>query len=428
MKNLTTSPLWGTPEKIAFRFVFIFFGLFIILTNNGAYPFWDIIFKYPTELLHRIIPWIGKHILRLPNDITVFTNGSGDTTYDYVIVFTAALIAVSGTIVWSILDRKNTNYETLYYWLTVAVRFYVGLMLIQYGLVKVIKLQFPSPGFYRLTQAYGDSSPMGLAWTFLGFSKGYNLFMGIAEMAAVLLLFRRTLTFGAIITLMTTANVMAVNYFYDVPVKIVSTMLVVMTLFLLSKDIKRLFKFFFTGEAVSLPVIKAPEIQQKWLRIAKLSAKALIIGYALIYGFIDVLDARKKYGDLAPKPALHGLYDVDEFVINNDTLPPLVTDSLRWKQFAIQWEGYARINYMTDKVASFLTEIDTSLQRLELTVRNDSTIRYSLVYELPSPDTLIMKGTYQTDTISMLLTRKNVDDFLLMNRGFHWVSEYPFNR
>ena len=67
---------------------------------------------------------------------------------------------------------------------------------------------------------------MGLAWTFLGFSKGYNLFMGVAELMAGLLLFRRTVAIGAIITLMTTANVMAVNYFYDVPVKIVSTALV----------------------------------------------------------------------------------------------------------------------------------------------------------------------------------------------------------
>jgi hypothetical protein len=72
---------------------------------------------------------------------------------------------------------------------------------------------------------------MGLAWAFLGFSKGYILFMGLAEICAGLLLFRRTMTFGAIITLMTAMNVMAVNYFYDVPVKILSTHLVLMTLF-----------------------------------------------------------------------------------------------------------------------------------------------------------------------------------------------------
>jgi hypothetical protein len=79
----------------------------------------------------------------------------------------------------------------------------------------------------------GIHRPWGLLGHSLGFSRGYNIFMGIAEIAAGLLLFRRTATAGAVITLMTTANVMAVNYFFDVPVKIVSTLLVVMTLMIL---------------------------------------------------------------------------------------------------------------------------------------------------------------------------------------------------
>ena len=183
-------------------------------------------------------------MLHLSQEITTFTNGSGDTTYDYVSVLLFFVIAILGSALWSIIDRNRVNYQKFYYWLTVAMRFYVGLMLINYGLVKVVKLQFPSPAFYRLLEPYGDSSPMGLAWTFLGFSKGYNLFMGIAEMSAVLLLFRRTMTVGVLITLMTTANVMAINYFYDVPVKILSTHLVLMTLFFIVKRFKNLICFF----------------------------------------------------------------------------------------------------------------------------------------------------------------------------------------
>ena len=230
---------WSLQEKILFRFVFVFFILFIIIQNNGAYPFWGFLMKYPTEILQFAIPWIGKHILHLSYEITVFTNGSGDTTYDYVIVLAIFSTAIIATVIWSIIDGKRDNYVVWYYWLTVAVRFYIGLMLINYGLFKVVKLQFPSPGIYRLLQPYGESSPMGLAWTFLGFSKGYNFFMGVAELTAALLLFRRTMTAGAIVTLMTTTNVMAVNYFYDVPVKIISTALVMMTLFLLAKDAKK---------------------------------------------------------------------------------------------------------------------------------------------------------------------------------------------
>ncbi|MCB0637965.1 MAG: hypothetical protein KDC54_15155 [Lewinella sp.] len=429
MENANTlNPRWNAMEKITFRFVFIFFLLFIAIQNNGAFPFWEYIFKFPTELLHQFIPWVGSHVLHLPNEITVFTNGSGDTTYDYVIVFTIAVTAVLGTTIWSALDRNRVNYTKLYYWLTVAIRFYVGLMLIQYGLVKIIKLQFPSPGIYRLTQFYGDSSPMGLAWTFLGFSKGYNLFMGIAEVAAVLLLFRRTMTFGAIITLMTTANVVAVNYCYDVPVKILSTALFTMTLFLLLRDARRLFSFFFTGTAVALPVIPAPVLGKRWLKVARLGIKTLLIGYGLIYGFIEVLDARKQYGDHAPKPKLYGLYDVDIFIRNNDTIPPLLTDSIRWNQFIIEWEGYANARHMVDSMSRFFMKLDTLSQQLELTVRADTTMKYAFAYEMPTSDQLTLTGLMQKDTVSIFMTRKELDEFLLTNRGFHWVNEFPFNR
>jgi hypothetical protein len=425
MENHLSSNTWSNPKKIAFRYVFIFFALFITIKNNGAYPFIDFILSYPLNYLETIIPWIGKHILLLSNDIKIFKNGSGDKTYDYVVLFTIATTALLGTSIWSILDRKRTNYAILYYWLTVAIRYYIALMLINYGLIKIIKLQFASPIFYRLSQNYGDSSPMGLAWTFLGFSTGYNLFMGIIEVASVLLLFRRTMTFGAVITLMTTLNVMAVNYFYDVPVKILSTALVIMTLFLLLNNIKQLLLFFFTGETVSLSIIKAPKINKKWLRISKITFKSLLISYVLIYGFIDTLNRRKEYRDYAPTPKLYGLYNVYLYKINNDTIPPLMTDSVRWNQFIIDWEGYATVRSMTSKQTRFTTKIDTVSKKIQLTSR-DSSIKYSFAYEYQEPDKFILKGSIQKDSILIYMTRKQIKDYILMNRGFHWINEYPY--
>lgn len=415
---------WGLTKKIAFRFVFIFFVLFIAIQNNGAFPFWYIIIKYPTELLHTIIPWIGKHILHLPYDITVFTNGSGDRTYDYVILITILIISLLGTVLWSVLDKNRENYDKLYYWLTVVVRFYVGLMLIHYGLGKIIKVQFPDPAMHRLIQNYGDSSPMGLAWTFLGFSKGYNIFMGIAEIAAVFLLFRRTMTFGAIITLMTTANIMAINYFYDVPVKMVSTALVVMTLFLLLNDARHLFKFFFTGNAVSLPIIKAPEIRKKWIKTTKLGIKTVVIGYYLISGIVIYSNNQKK----VPIPKLYGLYDVDTFIINNDTLPPLKTDLKRWDQFIIDKGSAARIIYMNKRQIPFRSQIiDTGDPgTIELTSGDDSPMEYSFKYTIPDSNRLHLSGKLISgDSVKIYMTRR---DFELINRGFNWINERPYNR
>jgi hypothetical protein len=94
---------------------------------------------------------------------------------------------------------------------------------------------------------------------------------------------------------------MAVNYFYDVPVKIVSTGLFVLTLFLLVPDLKRLFKFFFTGEAVSLPVMPAPVIRKKWLKITSYSLKYLVIAWVVIVGTIEISASQKSMAMLHQK-------------------------------------------------------------------------------------------------------------------------------
>jgi hypothetical protein len=418
-------PLW---QRIGFRFSFLFFGLVVFLINNGAFSFWYLVQPLYNPYLQNFIVWVGKAILKLPYPITVFTNGSGDTTYDWVLLFTITIVAVGGTLIWSLLDRRRKGYSVLYYWLMVLLRYYVGLMLISYGLVKVIQLQFPAPGLYRLLQPYGNSSPMGLAWTFLGFSRGYNIFMGIAEIAAGLLLFRRTATAGAVITLMTTANVMAVNYFFDVPVKIVSTLLVVMTLMILGPYIRQLWLFFFSGKPVQLPKMAAPSFSRKWKRIGLKVAKVLIIisgpglGLAQIVSYLQ----EQKTGN----PDYFGLYQIETFVRNGDTLPPLRTDSTRWYRVAIENPYNLRVVMTNDSARRFSYEADTTNAVFTLSPIGDTTTKMKLYYAEPTSGRFIL--TQHSAGDSLIMTGKIIRDFkkefLLTSRGFHWINETPFNR
>ncbi|GHN02985.1 hypothetical protein WSM22_44740 [Cytophagales bacterium WSM2-2] len=415
---------WPLIQKILFRFAFTYFTLFIIFENNGAFPLWDWVMKYPTEGLHIFIPWIGKNIIRLSYEITTFTNGSGDTTYDYVIVLCCLVGAMGSAIIWSILDRHRENYQRLYYWLTVAVRFYVGLMLINYGLYKVIKVQFPDPNVYRLTQMYGDSTPMGLAWTFLGFSTGYNLFMGIAEVAAVLLLVRRTMTIGAIITLMTTANVMAVNYFYDVPVKILSTHLVLMTLLLLLHDAKALWKFFAKGDSVRLEVIPLPSFPKRWIRIVGLSFKFLLIGYALFYGAYEVMGYQRQYANFG-KGEFDGYYVVKKFTSNSGK--PV---DKNWKRMSIIFNQYATVTLMNDSTVRFTISKDSLNRKMWLIGSKDTTVRCNFIYTHLDSTKFQFKGTIMKDSASITFDKLKdfQKHFKLTNTGFHWINEFPNNR
>lgn len=418
---------WTLAEKIIFRFLFVFFILFIIVENNGAFPLFDTLMVYPTEGLHAFVVWLGKHVLHLPYDIVHFTYGSGDTTYDYILVLCCFVVAVISTIVWSLLDRKTESYPKLYYWLTVIVRFYVGLMLINYGMIKIFKLQFPYPYLFRLLQPYGESSPMGLAWTFLGFSKGYNYFMGFAEVAAGLLLFRRTMTFGALLTMMTAANVMAVNYFYDVPVKILSTALFVLSLFLASRDLKRIAAFFFTGEATALPKIPYPYEGNRKMNIARIVTKVLVIGSVVVITIVQGIQFGREYGDSVPKPKLWGVYNVQTFVVGKDTLPPIMTDTVRWKKLVINSLTQARVYHVNDSITRFQTQIDTAKRSMTLSMGE---IEYKLTYEEKDSVNFKLTGLLQRDSVAITLRKVKMrpEDFRLMGRGFHWINETPYNR
>jgi hypothetical protein len=422
----TDDDTWSKAGKIGFRFSFIYFLLIIFFQNNGAYPFFGYITEKPIELMQSFATWFGKAIMGIPYDINTGPNGSGDTTYDYLVVFIVFIIAMIGTLIWSILDRKRLNYKKLYYWLTTGMRYYVGLMLIGYGLIKVIQLQFSTPNFYRLMETYGESSPMGLAWTFLGFSEGYNMFMGIAEVCAGLLLFRRTLTFGAVITLMTTMNVMAVNYFFDVPVKILSTHLVIMTLFLLSRDIKKVMQFLVTNKAVeSLTTIKRPQFK-KGIRISLQVLKGLVVAYALGYGFYDVMQSKERYGLNDPKPPLYGVYEVTNYVVNGDTLTDYKSD-IRWKDIRFERKGSVQVNKMNKKRVNYKIEIDSITQKIKFFPSGDGDASFDFNHT-KTDDGLDFHYIYKNDTISGQARQLGKDDFLLINRGFHWISEFPYNR
>ncbi|HNC32428.1 MAG TPA: hypothetical protein PKX08_20605, partial [Cyclobacteriaceae bacterium] len=206
------------------------------------------------------------------------------------------------------------------------------------------------------------------------------------------------------------------------------TSLVVMTLFLLLPDMKRLFKFFFTGEAISLPVMPAPAIRKKWLRITGYSLKYLLIGYVLIVTSIELADSAKEYGDAAPKPPLYGAYTVKSFVVNHDTVPPLTTDSTYWKHLIIQWGEYAQIRFLNDSTRGYSMKVDTTAHTVYLKQRLDTTNKSLLAYSMVDERNMLLKGTIKQDSVVILLNRKTDKNFRLMNRGFHWINEYPYNR
>jgi hypothetical protein len=114
---------WSAGRKIALRFFLLFFVLYVILNGNGVLPYSEVAYGFYIRPFQKLIVWLTANVLHLNNPVTTFTSGSGDTTYDYLAMLFDVVLSVIGAFVWTLADRKARNYNNLFYWLTVVIRY-----------------------------------------------------------------------------------------------------------------------------------------------------------------------------------------------------------------------------------------------------------------------------------------------------------------
>lgn len=403
-------------KKFFFRFSFVIIFSFILVFNNGAFPLFGYIGKPLAGLMHWITPWFAKTILQYQYDYTIFINGSGDTSYAWVSLLFLVIIAVAATISWSIVDLKRQNYDTLYYWLTTAIRYYIAFMLINYGVIKVMHFQMQPPSLAQLVQPLGEYTPMGLAWTFIGFSKGYNILIGIAEILSGFLLFRKTVVLGALITIVTSINIMSINYFYDVPVKMVSTALFLLSLFLLLPSVNAMVSLFIKGQPAQLLTIQQPLFNKAWKRKGLIVFKILILIIFTVQQVIGLLNTQKMFDTGLKKSPLYGIYHFEKTDENTKTIPK------EWRQIIFQQDNDRAFVRDIDYNPLSPTVLIDSQQR-KLTLNN-----YQYDYEIDQNGNILLTKAVENRIEKIKLIKQDPQKPELMKRSFHWIQEYPNSR
>lgn len=409
-----TLEYWPPIKRILFCFSAVFIVTFIAIKNNGAYSFLGMLTHPLLSLFKVIIPWFAENILHYQYDYTIFTNGSGDTSYDWVSLLIIFLFAVLSTLIWSIIDRRKINYNTSYYWLTVLIRYYIAFMLINYGVTKLIHAQMLPPTLNRLTQPLGEFSPMGLAWTFLGYSKGYNIFMGIVEVLAGFLLFRRTVVLGALITTAISINIMTINYFFDVPVKMISTALFLFSLFLLLPYRHAFYLFLLAGKSSQLPrpyLIPYKPARRLWIR----NIKILVIAQFIVPVLFSIPKTQKLIAQYQKRSPLHGIYQISEAKPDQTSIPK------DWSLIIFEFENNASIRDRYYNKIHKQYSIDTSKRTLSIN-------NYTFNYSKQNNGDIVLNKQINSRIEEVRLTKINHEEFELINKKFNWIQEYPYNR
>jgi uncharacterized membrane protein YphA (DoxX/SURF4 family) len=349
-----------------------------------------------TAVHEPVVGWFGRSVFGL-------TGGPNDAGARWALVqqLVAILIAVGVAAVWSVASRR-TEYRRLHGWARVILRYYVAVIVLVYGGLKVINLQFPPLTLAQISQPLGNLSPMGLLWTFMGYSPAYTMFAGLGEVVgAFLLFFRRTTTLGALILIGVMSNVALMNYAYDVPVKQLSTNLLLAAMVLVAPDARRLFDVL-VRNASSVPA-DLSVVFPRWLARVRRVVKPLVI----VVATVGPLAFSWRLQSLLRRPPLYGLYEVDQFVRNGVVVPPLTTDSTRWRAISFSRPETMAIRLMSDSLRSLSATVDTSAHRITYRSVSGRALRGDFVYEQLATG-LRVRGVEQADSIDVTLRRVDV--------------------
>lgn len=428
--TLTQAP-WQLHIRIAFRLA----AAYLILEGHmfplGYLPFgWVRTFsEWHLDARVAAANWTQVHVFGLPAPLPFAFTGSADSMARLAMHFNVIALAILAAGVWTLVDRRRTEYSARHAWLHAWVRLGLATIMFGYGFAKLIPTQFPTPALERYVQPLGEFSPMGLLWTLMGHSPAYNMFTGgIEVLGAVLVLFRRTSTLGALLLLAALSQVLMLNFTYDVPVKTFSVHLIVMAAFVAAPDVRRVAAVLVMNRAVpprDLPVL----LHDQTRRYALFALTAIFMGYIVWERVTGGIETRRATGPDAPRPVLYGIYDVESLQKNGVDSPPLLTDRPRWRRVVFAQNGIVTVRTMADDVTRYASKVDARTRSVALTNtdgRPPSVI--TLTYEVPEPDQLILRGQTGTDTIVARLRRVDDTKFLLLNRPFRWVQERPVNR
>lgn len=432
--NLQREP-WSLAARLSFRFCFLYFGLYSlsdqILGGLLANPILQVPGFEFLPSFRQLMTWIAAQVFGY-NHPLVYRSGSGDKVLDWVTVFFLLVVAGAGTCLWSILNRKRSNYDTLYKWFRVFIRFALAGQMFLYGTVKVFPLQMPFPQLTRLLERFGAFSPMGVLWYSVGAAPAYERFVGAAELlGGLLLLLPVTSMLGALISLVDMIQVFALNMTYDVPVKLFSLHLILFSAFLLLPDRRRLLR-------VCLPhcTLQPSGFPQLFTRSrANRVANAVLLLFGLWLLGTNLYGAHKmwyRFGGGVPQPALYGIWNVDEMRIDGVVRAPLVTDYERWRRVIFDRQSPGgppmMLERMDDTFAGSRGTLEKRGNAWLLTMKGAPALSGQFTVERQGPNRLTMDGHLGAQKIRMQLSLVPRDQFLLVNRGFHWVQEFPFNR
>jgi uncharacterized membrane protein YphA (DoxX/SURF4 family) len=428
---------WSLPTRIAFRFFLAYVALFFLTEMRVMYPLMGVFGNdLPPDALTRqyhlvrpVVTWVAEHLLHVEAPL-IEPVQSGDQAFFWVLAFCWFLGALLITVVWSVLDRHRPHHEALYKWFYVVVRLCLAAQLFSFGFAKVFPLQMSLP-LTRLVEPFGDFGMLNVLWSQVGSSQPYEILLGCAEVTAgLLLVIPRTALLGALLAAVEMTQVLILNATYQVPLKIFTFHLVLLSLILVAPHAVRLAKFFVSDQDIG-PVAR-PQLFHTRRALSLALAGQLLFGVWLVTSQVhEEWKLWDTIGAAGPKPPLYGIWNVVKFASDGRDSPPVATDEKRWNRFIVDTThsyqpGPVSSQRMNGSIVDYAATFAPSKRAIVLARANDPTWSGRLTFAQSNPDKLTLDGVLGKDKVHIELEKVDLDSFPIRRDGVQWVQDAPY--
>lgn len=252
--------------------------------------------------------------------------------------------------------------------------------------------------------------------------QGEMLAGGVELVAGLLLFLPRTATLGALLSLAATGYLFAINMTYDVPVKILSFHLLLMSVYLLAPQARRLANVLVLerpAEPASQPPLFSGRRADRIATAAQVAPGIWVLLSEVLAGW----QLWNTYGGGRTKPELYGIWSVTEFTRDNVPPSPLTTDEDRWQRLVFDVPDIATIQFMDGSLVYVPAKTDTAAHAVTLYRQQPRDVVLAKFQDDRNPaGRLRLDGQVNGHPVTITLEPVDLDSFTLRNRGFHWVQ------
>lgn len=414
---------WKLWHKIFFRFSVV---LLFLLSQVAYNPLLEILgYGYGKQVqllnmpLKGLVSWLDDHIFHigyLPEQHVVHFS---DTHFGVVLFLTILIIASVSCMLWSILDKRRSGYNRFYYWFSNYLAYYIFLAMITYAIYKIIPVQARYPTAPELLTRWGNLRNWEVLFRFMGTSPAYCMFCGWLELiASILILFNRTRVSGGILMIIVLMQVVLFNIFYNNNIIMLSGILLLATLFIMAKALPKLFLIFIKLKPVSLV-----EYRYRFTTPWKKYIMIAICFLPLWKVFTVSKRALRVYKGVVNNQKKQRLYNVTFYQQENDTIPSLTTDTLRWKYVCfLDYTGAnQRIVIFDMQENQFIHQVkwDSLNQKILFTDKDSARFSYT---DLPNGN-MRLNGYWHGKNTNIQLTKLSIDSLNLVKDKFLFMQE-----